>query len=114
MSEQFKRKMRAFDSRQKHTAEQEFAGVRQWYHSLPIQARRKLKKDLVRLAEIADRLAKDWSMFLKIDWSCEQYDDEGNARFSIVASKKSAKDWLQAIEFWDETEPLVAATENGS
>jgi hypothetical protein len=114
MNEDFKRKMRAFDSRQKHTAEQEFAGVRQCYHSLPVQDRRKLKQDLESLAEIADRVAVDWSMFVKVDWSCEQYDDEGNVTFSIGASKKSAKHWLQAIELWDETEPFVAASEEGS
>jgi hypothetical protein len=111
MSEDFKRNMRAFDSRQKHTAEQEFAGVRQWYHSLPVQARRKLKQDLESVAEIADRVAMDWSMFLKVDWSFEQYDDEGNVTFSIGASKKSAKEWLQAIELWDETEAFADAGE---
>lgn len=114
MIEDFKRKMRAFDSRQKHTAEQEFAGVRQWYHSLPVEARRTLKQDLDSLTEIADRLAREWSMFLKVDWSCEQYDDEGNVTFSIGASKKSAKDWLQAIELWDETGAFVAHREEQS
>lgn len=105
MSDDFKKKLRAYDSRQKHIAEQEFASVRRWYNSLSIKDKRKLKQDLNSLAEIADRLAMDWSMFLKVDWSIEQSDDEGNLTFSIGATKKSAKDWLHAIDLWDETGP---------
>lgn len=114
MSDNFKRKMRALDSRQKHAAEQEFADVRLWYCSLPIEARHKLKQDLKSLAEIADRLAMDWSMFLKVDWSHEQSDDEGNVTFSIGAKEKSAKDWIEAIELWDETEPFIVGKEEQS
>lgn len=114
MSDDFKRRMRAFDSRQKHTAEQEFAGVRQWYHSLPVEARRKLKQDLKLLAENADRLAVDWRMVLKVDWSFEQTDDEGNVTFSIGATGKPATAWLQAIDLWDETEPFIAGREEHS
>ena len=111
MNDDFRSRIRKYDSRQKHTAEQEFAGVRQWYNSLPVEAKRKLKQDLETLAEIADRLAIDWSMILKVDWSCEQTDDDGNVTLSIGAFKKSAGDWLQAIELWDEMEPFVDAME---
>ncbi len=111
MSDDFKRKMRATDSRQKHAAEQEFADVRQWYESLAADARRRLKRDVESLAEIADRLATDWRMFLNVDWSCEQYDDDGNETFSIGALRRSARDRLQAIELWDETLPFAAADE---
>src|SRR5258705_12114572 len=110
MNDDLNRKWRAFDSRQKHTAEQEFADVRLWYHQLPVDKRRKLKQDLKSVAGIADR----WSMEgldLKLAWSWEQYDEEGNVTFSIGTTGKSATDWLQAIDLWDETESFSTGLE---
>ena len=114
MADDFKRKMRKLDSMQKHAAEQEFAGVRQWYYSLQVEDRRKLTQDLKSLAELADRLAMDWGLFLKANWSFEQYDDEGKSTFSIGATGKSAADWLHATDSWDETESISADIEEQS
>ena len=58
MSDDSNRKMRAMDAKRKHTASQEFAGVRQWYYSLPVEDRHRLRQDIQSLAEIAARIAK--------------------------------------------------------
>lgn len=110
MNDDLNRKWRAFDSRQKHAAEQEFADVRLWYHSLPVEKRRKLKQDLESVAEIADRWTME-GLVLKLDWSFEQYDEEGDVTFPVGATGKTAKDWLQAIDLWDETESFSTGRE---
>ena len=101
--------MRAFDSRQKHTAEQEFAGVRQWYHSLPLDARQRLKQDMQSLAQISQRM-QDWEMFVKVHWSCEQSDEKGNVT-SSVGTTQAPNVWLEAIDQWDETGPESGGSE---
>jgi hypothetical protein len=93
------------ESKRKIVANEEFAEVRQWYHSLPIEKRQRFKQDVQAFVEITERLRLNWHLFTKAGWSPEQYDDEGKLILSIFAEQEP-KSWLEAIELWDETENL--------
>ena len=110
MNEDFQKKMRALDSRLKHVADEELADMRQWYYSLPIESRREFKEQARMLAEISDRFALDWGMFVKVHYSWEQYDEEGTLVADGGGGRRAPVEIHQAIDQWDETEPMLGGS----
>jgi len=102
MGDDFKKKMRGIDARRKHIASQEFAGVRQWYYSLPVEDRQRLRQDIQSLIDAADRI-KDFNMFVKVQCTWSQHDEEGNL-LSEIGAYETPEEFLRAINQWDETD----------
>jgi HNH endonuclease len=81
-------------------AEEEFAGVGQWYSSLSAEERNLFEQDVQKLAETANHVALKWNLFVKARWSCEQYDDSGELVFSVGANQ-DPREWIHAIARWN-------------
>jgi transcriptional regulator with XRE-family HTH domain len=101
------RKLLALDVKMKHSFDQDFTGVGDWYHSHAPEDKQRLRQDMQALAELTERVEMTWRMFVNVRFSFEQGDEEGNVTYSIGAVG-APRVWLQAIDLWDETGPLIA------
>ena len=77
--------------------------LRWWYYGLAADKREQFKQHVQGLAEVAERFALDWSMFVKVRFSWTQYDDEGEVVFA-AGGNRQPQEILAAIAQWDETE----------
>jgi hypothetical protein len=61
-----------------------------------------LRQDFQALAEVAERIV-DWDMFVKVQGS-----------WGTVGATQAPKDFLKAIDQWNETASLFVDTDNAS
>jgi hypothetical protein len=112
MNEDFRRKMRQADSRIKYQADNELADMRWWYYGLPADRREQFRRHVRSLAELSEHFALDWSMFVKVQFSWTQYDDQGELVMDM-GGNRSPQEILAAIAQWDESEEFFAAQAEG-
>jgi hypothetical protein len=112
MNEEFRRKMRQADSRMKHQADNELADMRWWYYGLPADRREQFRQQVQTLAELSERFALDWSMFVKVRFSWRQFDDQGELVMDL-GGNRPPQEILAAIAQWDESEEFFTAQAEG-